>query len=173
MLTGQRRGEIANVRPSMIGEGVLTFPTWLTKNSQEHVIPLLEKAERLLKANVGPEEPILGVWSKETRVPFSSWSKNKKALDERSGVCDWTLHDLRRTFRTKLGQLGVRPDIAERVVNHINSRSDMEIVYDRYKYLPEMRAAFELWEAHVDALLVRDFEGAASSRANLAPPANQ
>jgi hypothetical protein len=32
------------------------------------------------------------------------------------------------------------------MVNHISSRSDMEQVYDRHTYLPEMREAIEKWE---------------------------
>jgi hypothetical protein len=44
----------------------------------------------------------------------------------------WTLHDLRRTFRTTLGRLKVRPDIAERLVNHVSARTEMEETYDLY-----------------------------------------
>ena len=55
----------------------------------------------------------------------------------------FTLHDARRTFRSNLGRLGVAPHIAERLVNHVNARSDMELVYDQYTYMPEMRAAVE------------------------------
>src|SRR5262249_20853643 len=37
---------------------------------------------------------------------FSAWSKNKKLLDKLCNVTKWTLHDLRRTYRTTLGRLG-------------------------------------------------------------------
>jgi len=63
-----------------------------------------------------------------------------------SGVKAWTLHDLRRTFRTNLSKLGVAPHIAERLVNHISARTEMELVYDQHTYLPEMRDAIERWE---------------------------
>ena len=68
--------------------------------------------------------------------PFSGWSKCKKALDKLADIAPWTLHDLRRTFRTNLGRLKVRPDIAERLVNHISARTEMEETYDLYTYLP-------------------------------------
>jgi hypothetical protein len=45
--------------------------------------------------------------------------------------------------------LGVRPDIAERMVNHISAQSDMEVVYDLYEYLPEMREAMKKWEGYI------------------------
>jgi integrase len=64
-------------------------------------------------------------------------------------IAPWTLHDLRRTFRTNLGRLKVRPGIAERLVNHISARTEMEETYDLYTYLPEMREAMERWEAFV------------------------
>jgi len=76
-------------------------------------------------------------------LPFSGWSKGKKALDKLANIAPWTLHDLRRTFRTNLGRLKVRPDIGERLVNHISARTEMEETYDLYTYLPEMREAME------------------------------
>jgi len=45
--------------------------------------------------------------------------------------------------------LKVRPDIAERLVNHISACTDMEETYDLYTYLPEMREAMEKWERHL------------------------
>jgi len=79
------------------------------------------------------------------------WGKTKATLDELCGVTAWTLHDIRRIFRTNLGRLGVVPHIAERVVNHVSARSDMERTYDLHRYLPEMRDAIEKWEAHLTA----------------------
>ena len=86
-------------------------------------------------------------------TPFNGWSKSKKALDKLCSIPHWTLHDLRRTFRTNLGRLGVAPHIAERLVNHISARSEMEIVYDQYKYLPEMRQAMETYEDWLRGIL--------------------
>ena len=64
------------------------------------------------------------------------------------------LHDLRRTFRTNLGRLKVRPDIAERLVNHISARTEMEETYDLYTYLPEMREAMEKWETFIQTVCI-------------------
>jgi len=85
--------------------------------------------------------------------PFSGWSKAKKSLDKVCGVKGWRLHDLRRTFRTNLGKLGVAPYIAERLVNHISAHSELEQAYDIWTYLPEMRSAILLYEQHLSALL--------------------
>jgi hypothetical protein len=49
--------------------------------------------------------------------------------------------------------LKVRPDIAERLVNHISARTEMEETYDLHLYLDEMRDAMERWECHISSLL--------------------
>jgi integrase len=74
--------------------------------------------------------------------PFNGWSKSKAALDKLANIPHWTLRDLRRTFRTNLGRLKVRPNIAERLVNHISARTEMEEVYDLHSYLPEIAASY-------------------------------
>jgi hypothetical protein len=62
--------------------------------------------------------------------PFNGWSK-KPALDKLSAITDWTLHDLRRTFRTIHAQIGTPPHIAERIINHVSSRSELEEIYNQ------------------------------------------
>ena len=63
------------------------------------------------------------------------------------GVAAFTPHDLRRTGRTGLARLGVKVDIAERVLNHARER--MEATYDVHEYLDEKRDALEKWEKHL------------------------
>ncbi len=50
--------------------------------------------------------PTLLFPARGTDRPFNGWSKSKAALDQLSGVKNWTLHDLRRTFRTIHGRIG-------------------------------------------------------------------
>jgi integrase len=155
VVTGQRRGEIAALRSEYIKDGVCTLPKELTKNNREHAFPLSATASRIVESctasrtNGGFLFPARG----NQGACFSGWSKSKAALDKLSGVTGWTLHDLRRTFRSNLGRLGVSPHIAERLVNHVSAQSDMEQVYDRYTYLPEMRAAVEKYEQFLSAVL--------------------
>jgi integrase len=89
-----------------------------------------------------------------TDKPFNGWGKSKAALDEKSGVTDWTLHDLRRTFATKLAELDVAPHVIERILNHVTGTlSPIALVYNRASYLPKMRAAMALYEQHLTGLL--------------------
>ena len=59
----------------------------------------------------------------------------------------WRLHDLRRTFRTGLGALGVAPHVAELAINH--ARKNIEATYDKYRYEGEIKTALTLWSNRV------------------------
>ena len=67
-----------------------------------------------------------------------------------AGLVDMRLHDLRRTLRTGLAELGVDFEIAERVLNH--AMPGLQAVYNRHNYLAEKRTALTLWAEHVLAL---------------------
>ena len=62
----------------------------------------------------------------------------------------FTLHDLRRTVRTGLAKLGIRPDIAERCLNH--AQPGIIATYDVHQYLEEKRNALTQWADHVQTL---------------------
>lgn len=147
VLTGQRRGEIAALKGSYYSHNQQTIclPSELTKNHREHTFPIGQLTSALLSVHL----PALGLlfYARGTLDrPFSGWSKSKAALDKLANIEPWTLHDLRRTFRTNLGKLKVRPDIAERLVNHVSARSEVEEIYDLHTYLPEMREAMRSYE---------------------------
>ncbi len=150
ILTGQRVGEISKLRHDMVGERSLTLPAWLTKNGRAHTIPLPEAAAELLRGRQTAPDGRFFPAKGKSREPFSGWSKSKAALDKRSTVTDWTIHDLRRTFASGLASLGVALPVIEKLLNHISgSFGGIVGVYQRYDFMPEMRAAIEKWEAHV------------------------
>jgi integrase len=62
----------------------------------------------------------------------------------------FTLHDLRRTARTGLARLGIRPDIAERYLNH--AQPGIIATYDVYHYLEKKRDALTRWADHLHEL---------------------
>jgi hypothetical protein len=52
------------------------------------------------------------------------------------------------------GQIGTPREIAERLVNHVAGvTTEVEQIYDRWHYLPEMRSATEQYEAYLSKLL--------------------
>jgi integrase len=157
-LTGQRRGEIAALDRSWVDQDeseTITLPAQVTKNKREHTIPIGPLVLDLLSAL--PQEGLLFP-ARGSSKPISGFGPLKAFLDakiaERFGEVEhWQLHDLRRTFSTGLAKLGVLPHVKEALLNHTSAKTDVERIYDRYNYLPEMRAAMTLWEKHIDSLL--------------------
>jgi hypothetical protein len=92
----------------------------------------------------------------DPNLGFRSWSHHKRLLDARlaaasASLASWTLHDLRRTFRTGLGRLAVPPHVAELAIGH--ARKGLEATYDRYHYGSEIADAHRRWADHLAAVL--------------------
>ena len=85
---------------------------------------------------------------------YIDWVYYKRRMDKLSAITGWTLHDLRRTFATKLAELGVRIEVTEKLLNHISgSFGGIVGVYQKHTYLPEMRLAVEKWEERLTQIL--------------------
>jgi len=154
ILTGQRRGEIAALYWDWVSEDerTITFPATITKNGRAHTIPFRDMTYKVLD-KWGAQKPIMFV-ARAKDTPFNGWSKSKTQLDKTSGITGWTLHDLRRTFATNLAQMGTAPHIIERLLNHITGTvSGVAAIYNRASYMAEMKAAIQLWEAKLGALV--------------------
>jgi len=164
ILNGQRRGEIANLRRPWINpaERLITLPEWVTKNGREHTFPYGEMTARILDTipRLNSTDLLFPSRVADDR-PVSGWSKYKAQLND--GVENWTLHDLRRKFGTKLAELRVAPHVVERLLNHtmgsIGNKAGSVVsavaeVYNLATYLPEMREAVdERWEPFLQSLL--------------------
>lgn len=62
----------------------------------------------------------------------------------------WTLHDLRRSFATKLNDMGISPHIVEQLLGH--SLPGIMAIYNRSQYLPEKLDALNKWCDRLDLL---------------------
>jgi integrase len=147
ILTGQRRGEIAQLRWSEVyfAAGVVSFPAERTKNKRPHVIPLPPTARALLE-----KRPRAG----DAVFKLTAWSLHKDLLDKRSGVTGWTVHDLRRTTATGMADIGIQPHIIEAVLNHVSGhRGGVAGIYNRANYAAEKAAALARWDEHVASII--------------------
>lgn len=155
ILTGQRRNEVAAMRWSEIDLDGATWslPADRTKNDRPHVVPLSSAALQLLAGLPNFGEGFVFPAQGNCGRPFSGFSKSKHRLEIRSETSDWTLHDLRRTVATGMAKLGVAPHVVERILNHTTGTlGGVAGVYNRFGYLPEMRAALDQWAAYVAAV---------------------
>lgn len=141
ILSGQRRGEMAALQSGWMTEDTITFPKEITKNKREHTIPLTPRLTAVLRPD----------------VYYNGWGKHKSALDEASGVSNWTLHDLRRTFSTNMARIGIPINITERILNHrTGSETPISRIYNRYTYIHEMREALERYEHFLFTTVLRE-----------------
>jgi len=168
ILTGQRKGEIAAMRSHWLNDdGTVTFPAAITKNGEQHTLPLPELAKQLLRALPKPAQPhplraqvgtysgsILLFPSSKSGTVISGWMKLRATLDKECKVIGWTLHDLRRTFATIHAKIGTPPHVTEALLNHkTGSLSPIAKVYNRYKYEAEMREAMNAYDAYISRLI--------------------
>jgi hypothetical protein len=113
-----RRGEAAAVRASYIdlARRTICLPSTLVKNSREHLFPIGVRTAELLSRAAKPAQDtgFISPARGNVQTSFSGWSKSKTRLDFASGIKNWTLHDLRGTFATRLAELGVAPHVIER-----------------------------------------------------------
>lgn len=151
ILNGQRRGETTNLRWPWIDQKdrLITLPDWITKNGKEHTFPYGNMTASVLATIPRRNSTDLLFPSRiSDERPFNGWSKCKGSLLE--DVDDWTLHDLRRTFRTMHAQIGTPAHVGERLINHASAvMTDVEQIYDVWTYMPEMRGAVERYEIHL------------------------
>lgn len=152
VLTGMRRGECSKLRGEYINreKRIITLPGSVTKNGKEHQVYYgTLTAEILPPTQIGWLFPAKG----RPKHPFNGFAQPKTLVDRKCGVL-FTLHDLRRTFSTKLAELRIAPHIIERLLNHVRGElSPVARIYNRHTYADECRAALELWERHLTSLL--------------------
>ena len=166
ILTGQRREEVGGMADSeiKIESRLWSLPRDRTKNKLPHDVPLSDTAMTLLADHPRRPKRDLIFGDTESR-PFSGWSRARRALDDRiaearkkAGIeiplTPWTLHDLRRSMATRLGDLGIQPHVIEALLNHISgSKSGVAGIYNRATYAAEKRQAVDIWAAHLEGLL--------------------
>jgi integrase len=149
LLTAARRNEAARMTWSELTGLDWTLPEARNKVKEDLVRPLSAAALAVLTGVPridGSEFVFTG-----GRQPFHDFSRAKRALDAKSGVTSWCLHDLRRTARSLMSRAGVNSDHAERCLGHVIG--GVRGVYDKHKYRDEMLRAYELLAAQVARIL--------------------
>ena len=154
LLTGCRRSEIGDLKWFELDTEArtITLPRERTKNHQQHIVPLSDAAMSILASIKHRDRDY--VFGRTRAGGFSGWSKSKDDFDKVVKLKEpWTVHDLRRTVRTGLGELGIQPHIAEAVLNHIPPK--LIRTYDRNKYESEKRAALDQWATHLKSVVAQ------------------
>ena len=183
-----RVGEISRARWEHVDleSGKWTIPPENSKNAKKHVIYLndfaKEQFEALKKLATDEDDGTLSPWvlpatNKDGHVCVKSLAKQigdrqrgetKKPMKNRTLKLSalilpdgkWTPHDLRRTGATLMGRLGVRPDVIEKCLNHVEQNALVRI-YQRQSLEAEQAAAWKLLGERLE-LLTSDAENVVS-----------
>ena len=149
-LTGFRRNELSGLEwGDVLSDRIMLPGGERTKTGAAHAVPLTPLMQAVLSlqprwngASTKSKVPIRGKVAKQklkggnnlifrsskTDGPISGWNRLVPRAAKLSGV-QFRLHDLRRTTRTLLSQLGVAEDIAELCIGH--RRADLVARYNR------------------------------------------
>lgn len=171
LLTGQRVGETLAARWADVDldAALWRIPAQNTKSGRAHLVHLPALAVEVLRALPGPRAADHFVFASAHGAQPSPIERRTvtRALHRLlvSGalpLAHFTPHDLRRTLRSRMGDLGVLPHIAEKILNH--RLGGVLQVYDRSEYLADRAAAMAAWDRKLRELLADE-----SGRVALAP----
>jgi integrase len=145
LLTGCRREEIGRLRWDEVHDDQLKIGAERMKGGIAHEVPLLPAiAATLPVVYDGAAGCVFG----RRGTGFSGWSRAKRALEAKlaeEGHCmtHWTMHDLRRTFSTRLHDAGVEPLVVEALLAH--KQHGVAAVYNRASFREAKRSALMRW----------------------------
>jgi len=151
LLTGQRRSEVGKARWTEfdLAAKLWTVPAERFKSNSPHIVPLTEDVISLLRAFPRFRSDYL---FSNGRMPAAGFSHAKQRLDRlMPPVPPFTVHDLRRTMRTRLSALRVPDAVAEMVIGH--GKKGLARIYDQHRFIDEMREALEAWNARLRAII--------------------
>ena len=171
LLTGQRPGEVCGMQWAEVDRDARTWTVPAArrgKTNDTHTVPLCRTALKLLDdaqekvEKLTPRrkvEPSGFVFETRPGAPIDRGSANRAVARYRAELGNrelpelghWVPHDLRRTCRTRLAEIGVTPDIAELTIGHV--KRGIVATYDRHAYRQQIRMALESWERRLLAIV--------------------
>lgn len=150
---GQRSGEIigATWDEFDLNSQRWEIPGARTKNGKPHIVPLGSLALELLKRlgkRTGQYKHLFPVHIGKRTRPQAVTAINQIAhkVYNAEKMQKFTPRDLRRTCKSRMGELGISKEIRDRLHNHALSDVSSKH-YDRYLYLAEKRQAMDKWDA--------------------------
>jgi integrase len=157
LLTGQRPGEIANMRREHIVDGWWMMPgepipgVWPgTKNAASHRVWLPKPAQDLIATMSDDNDATGFVFASPRGGPISKLDDAMRSICTTLGVERATPHDCRRTHGSTVTALGFGRDAMNRIQNH--KEGGIADVYDRHRYEAESKQIMEAVAAKIMAL---------------------
>lgn len=153
LLTGMRRGELAQLTHTMIGPDRITLPPEITKTGEPHEIhitPLMRAVLDDQPKATATDLVFPSLRDTDDRI-LKGFTKMLDRLRAASGIADLGMHDLRRTCRTLMSRLLIQPDFAEMAIGHVKDslirRYDFDVAWE------QRVAAFDKVSEHIAGLI--------------------
>ena len=124
-----------------------------TKNNEAFTLPIPLKAIELLKCTNGDLSERCFQLSSKNGAPMKAWSYFNKAVRRASGVTEFNLHDLRRTFTSLLSEHSpFSESLIDSLLNHKRSstRTGVMRAYQHAKNLKQRREIMEWWSEFLE-----------------------
>lgn len=163
LLTAQRRGEVAEMEwPEVdLAARIWTIPASRSKSRREHIVPLSATAHGILASLPRFGGGAFAFTTTAGRRPVSGFGKSKVVTDatiealvkagDAEPVAAWRVHDLRRTARTGMAELGIVEIVSERVLNH--APRGLAGIYNVFEYQAEKAEAMDRWAQRVNEIV--------------------
>jgi len=145
LLTGSRREEIGGLRWDEVHADKIAFGPDRMKGKAAHEIAMLSMISATLLSRPDTAERCV---FRKRGTGYSGFSDGKEKLDAKLRLAGvqmppWGLHDLRRTFSTRLHDAGVEPIVIEALLAH--KQQGVAAVYNRASFREAKRAALTRW----------------------------
>jgi integrase len=138
-----------------------TVPPERFKSDQWHLVPLSTQAVAVLHelqsllprvdrdafvfSTTGGMKAIAGFGKVKARLDALMVADLGRPLGE-----SFVNHDIRRTVRTRLSEIGINTEVAELVIGH--TKGGLIGTYDMHQFLDERRAALQAWADRLDRI---------------------
>ncbi len=146
-----RQGELANLKGEHVDKAGarLLLPGKITKNGDPFALPVPSVVFELLEiAEVDLVDGLSVFGLSSTEKPFSGHSALATRVRAASGITDFNMHHLRRTFLTTLAESGAADAaVADALLNHRQSatRSGVLAAYNHASLWPQKVRAMDTW----------------------------
>lgn len=153
-----RKCEITQAKKSEfdLGAGAwrLGYDDRKTKTNSAITIPLSSQAvdalRELFARSAGNDYLLPARKAQHKKLPHISDATINSALKKHiTGIDPFTVHDLRRTGKTKLQEMGVDELISELCLNH--KLKGISGVYGRHDFIEKRQAALQLWANYLES----------------------
>lgn len=141
----------SDVREWNIQEMIWTAPKQNTKTGIEIMRPIPSALLPALTALIHDRKSGLLLGEEKTVGAVSNYVIG---IARKLGHDSWTAHDLRRTFATRLADLGIPHHVIEALLGH--ALPGVAGIYNRSNMLKEKREALELWQTELEQRVMQN-----------------